>query len=59
LFATKRGDHVFTFQVPLQGKVTIRAVAGQCRDTAVIRRISKKSPKYKLRKTKKSSENWV
>jgi beta-galactosidase len=59
LLATKRGDHVFTFQVPLQGKVTIRAVAGQCRDTAVIRRISKKSPKYKLRKTKKSSENWV
>ena len=59
LLATKRGDHVFTFQVPLQGKVTIRAVAGQCRDTAVIRRVSKKSPKYKLRKTKKSSENWV
>jgi len=59
LLATKRGDHVFTFQVPLQGKVMIRAVAGECRDTAVFRRVSRKSPKYKLRKANKSSENWV
>ena len=59
LIATKSGDHVFTFQVPLKGKVTVRAVAGECRDTAVIRRVSKHSPNYKLRKANKSSENWV
>ena len=59
LFATKSGDHVFTFQVPLNGKVMLRAVAGDCRDTAMIRRVSKHSPNYKLRKANKSSENWV
>ena len=59
LLETKQGDHVFTFRVPLAGEIQLRAVAGDREDTAVFRRVKQKNPSYKLRKTKKKSQNWV
>ena len=59
LVETKKGEHVFTFTVPLQGKANVTAVAGDCRDSATFRRVSKPNPSYKLRKTKNKSQNWV
>ena len=59
LLETKKGDHVFTFRVPLTGEMKLRAVAGDREDTAVFRRVKRKNPSYKLRKTKKKSQNWV
>ncbi len=52
-------DRVFTFKVPLEGEVELKAVSGTVSDTAVIRKVSKPNPAYKLRKTKKKSANWV
>jgi beta-galactosidase len=59
LLETKRGDHVFSFEVPLDGQTEVTAVAGDCRDSAQFRRVKKRNPDYKLRKTKKKSQNWV
>ena len=59
LVATKQGKHVFSFEVPLEEQAHISAVAGNCRDTATFRRVSKPNASYKLRKTKKNSQNWV
>ena len=59
LLETKQGDRVFTFRVPLTGEMKLRAVAGDWEDTAVFRRVKRKNPSYKLRKTKKKSQNWV
>ena len=52
------GQRVLTFQVPLQGRVVLSAVAGPCKDEAVFRRVIKADPSYKLKKTK-TSQNWV
>ena len=59
LLETKQGDRVFTFRVPLTGEIQLRAVAGDWEDTAIFRRVKRKNPSYKLRKTKKKSQNWV
>ena len=55
----KRKDKVFTFRVPMSKNVKLKAEAGSCRDTAVLHRVAKKDPSYKLRKSKKKSANWV
>lgn len=55
--AEQTGAHVFTFSVPLEGEVQLEARAGDCRDTALLRRVSAPNPSYKLQKTK--SKNWV
>ena len=55
----KQKDKVFTFRVPMTKTVKLKAVTGSCRDTAVLRRVAKKDPSYKLRKSKKKSANWV
>ena len=57
--ATKQGERVFTFDVPLQGEVHLEAVAGDCTDTAMIRRVDKPNPAYKLRKGDGNGGNWV
>ena len=57
--ATKQGDKVFTFTVPLQGEVKLEAVAGDCTDTASIRRVDKPNPAYKLRKGEGNGGNWT
>lgn len=57
--AGKRKDKVFTFRVPMSNNVKLKAEASGCRDTALLHRVGKKDPAYKLRKSKKKSANWV
>ena len=53
------GEHVFRFRVPLTGGIEVRAVAGDCTDTASFRHVDTPNPSYKLVKTKSKSANWV
>ena len=53
------GEHVFTFNVPLNGELHIQAVAGDRTDESVIRHVDTPNPEYKLHKTKSKSANWV
>ena len=55
----KSGDKVFTFRVPLNSTVEVRATAGECIDTAIFRKVDAPNPSYKLVKTKSKSANWV
>ena len=45
--------------MPLHGKVELKAVAGDCIDTACFRSVATPNPGYKLVKTKSKSANWV
>ena len=56
---TKTGSHVFTFGVPISGKHEIRAVSGECEDTAVFCKVDKPNPDYKLKGKSSNSANWV
>ena len=53
------GEHVFSFRVPLAGEIEVKAVAGDCTDTASFRHVDTPNPSYKLVKTKSKSANWV
>ncbi len=55
----KSGQHVFTFQIPLNGEVQLEARAGKLRDKADIRHVNRPNPAYRLKKTKSKSANWV
>ncbi len=55
----QKGDKVFSFKLPLNGEVKLDAVAADCRDSAVIRRVDKPDKSYKLRKNDGKGENWV
>jgi len=57
--ARASGDKIFTFHLPLQGELKITAVAGDCTDEAVFRKVSSPNPAYKLKKGKSKSANWV
>ena len=57
--AEQTGEHIFRFRVPLHGKVELKAVAGDCIDTACFRSVAAPNPSYKLVKTKSKSANWV
>ena len=57
--AEQTGEHIFKFRVPLHGKVELKAVAGDCIDTASFRSVATPNPSYKLVKTKSKSANWV
>ena len=57
--AEQTGKHIFRFRVPLHGKVELKAVAGDCIDTACFRSVATPNPGYKLVKTKSKSANWV
>ena len=56
---TKQGDKVFTFTVPLNGEVLLEAKAGECSDSASIRRVAKPNPAYKLRRGEGNGGNWT
>ncbi len=43
---TKAGERIFTFQVPISGKHTIEAVAGECRDVMSIQKVDQPNPAY-------------
>lgn len=56
--ATKAApDHFFYFDVPLRGEVQLTAVAGDCRDESVIRRVAAFNEAYRLRE-KGAVLNW-
>ena len=53
------GEHIFKFRVKLDGETKVQAVAGDCIDDAVFRKVETPNPAYKLGKAKSSSANWV
>lgn len=59
LVEERTGEHVFVFKIPLDGEVRLEARAGEQRDTAIVRRVEKSNPAYKLHKKKSKSKNWV
>ena len=56
---TKTGSHIFTFRVENAGETKLEAVSGKLRDTAVIRRVKKPNPSYKLSKDGGDGGNWT
>lgn len=59
LVEEKSGDKVFTFQVPLEGKVELKAVSGALTDQCAIRYVDTPNPAYKLQGKSSNSANWV
>lgn len=59
LVEEKSGSKVFTFRVPLDGKVKLKAVAGSCEDTSLLNFVKQPNPSYRLRDTGNKSANWV
>ena len=53
----KAADHFFYFQVPNNGETHLVAVAGECRDESVIRKVSEPNMDYVL-KEKGAILNW-
>ena len=58
-FATQRADKVFTFRVPIKGKVKIEAIAGDQRDRINIKKVSIANSAYKLAKDIAGGGNWT
>ena len=59
LIEEKSGDKVFEFKVPLSGQVELKAVAGDCTDSCVLRHVDTPNPAYKLQGKSSNSANWV
>ena len=57
LVATKKGEHVFKFQLPMEAKNELEVRSGALRDKAVIYKTDKAKPEYKLKKG--DSSNWM
>ena len=53
------GEHIFKFRVKLNGETKVQAVAGDCIDDAMFRKVDTPNPAYKLAKKKSTSANWV
>jgi len=56
---TQTGEKVFTFKIPLEGEVELKAVAGEYVDSSFVRRVEKPNPSYKLRKGEGNGGNWT
>ena len=46
VLASRRGDKVFTFEVPITGEHEIKAVCDELTDSMIIRRVEKENPDY-------------
>ena len=58
--ATKKGELVFTFRVPLkEGANTIEARVGDMSESFTINRVKEPNPDYSLKKGKKQKNNWT
>ncbi len=57
--ATKTGDKIFTFRIPLKGEAKIKAVSGEHSDEIVIRHAKNPNPLYKLGKKIAGGGNWT
>lgn len=55
---TQQGRTVFTFTLPLTGEHTIRAEAGGCADSMVIRRVNEPEESYIFNKAAATVTNW-
>ena len=53
----KAADHFFYFEVPNDGETNLVAIAGDCRDESVIRKVDEMNPDYIL-KEKGAILNW-
>ena len=58
-FATKTGDKIFTFSIPLKGEVKIKAVAGEESDEIAIRHVTSPNLSYKLVHKLAGGGNWT
>ena len=58
-FETKKGNHVFTFLVPMSDTVTVKAVSGEYSDEAVFRKVSTPNPDYVLKDCGDKGANWT
>ena len=58
LIGTQTGKTVFRFTIPLLGEHLIRAEAGGCEDSMVIRRVSEPDESYIFNKAVASVANW-
>ncbi len=58
LIGEQTGRTVFSFRVPLLGEHLIRAEAGECRDSMVLRRVSEPDESYLFNKAAASVTNW-
>ena len=55
--ATRSGEHVFKFKLPMEETNRLEVRAGEFQDSAVIYKTDKASPEYKLKKG--DSSNWM
>ena len=58
LFGTQSGKTVFRFEIPLQGEHMIRAEAGGCSDSMVIRHVTEPDESYIFNKALTAVTNW-
>ena len=59
LVEKKAGKKIFTFQLPISGEHTLEAVAGDLKDTSIVRKVDTPNPAYKLSAKSSNSANWV
>ena len=59
LVEKKAGKKIFTFQLPISGEHTLDAVAGDLKDTSIVRKVDTPNPAYKLSAKSSNSANWV
>ena len=57
--ATKTGERVFEFTVPLSGEIKVNATSGKLSDTARFRRVEKPNPDYVLKDAGDKGANWT
>ena len=58
-YSTLKGEKVFNFRIPLEGKTVVLATAKDESDEIVITRSKRKNPNYKLSKKKAGGGNWT
>lgn len=58
LIEKKKGSRIFTFRLPISGEHRLEAVAGDWKDTSVVRKTDTPNPSYRLGRQGKSA-NWV
>lgn len=57
LIGTQRGKRVFTWDVPLCGEHSVKALSGELRDSMIIRKVGAPNPAYRLFDAQQL-ENW-
>ena len=58
LVATKKGDKVFNFKLPMLEENEIKVVSGDLSDTITVKHVLTPDPAYKVKKKDKSTTSW-